>query len=94
MTFTKIAREEAAFYWEKSFEHPFIQRLAAGDLESEIFVTIYFRTVITLNILVSFTVRSRNRRMIKKPAAIERECRKSKLGEMAIRIKNSFRIGD
>ncbi|MGL9727971.1 thiaminase II [Enterococcus sp. DIV0756] len=37
MTFTKIAREEAAFYWEKSFEHPFIQRLAAGDLESEIF---------------------------------------------------------
>lgn len=37
MTFTKLAREEAAVFWDGSFSHPFIQSLAAGDLAPEIF---------------------------------------------------------
>ncbi|WP_251866394.1 thiaminase II [Enterococcus malodoratus] len=37
MTFTELARKEAAYYWEASFEHPFVQSLAAGDLAPEIF---------------------------------------------------------
>lgn len=37
MTFTTIARQEAASFWEGSFEHPFITTLAAGNLDSEIF---------------------------------------------------------
>jgi len=37
MTFTTIARQETASFWEGSFEHPFITALAAGNLDSEIF---------------------------------------------------------
>lgn len=37
MTFTDLARKEAAVFWEGSFEHPFVQSLAAGDLAPEIF---------------------------------------------------------
>lgn len=35
--FTELARKKAAKYWEKSFEHPFVQSLARGDLAPEIF---------------------------------------------------------
>ncbi|MDT2703181.1 thiaminase II [Enterococcus dongliensis] len=35
--FTELARKKAAKYWEKSFEHPFVQPLARGDLAPEIF---------------------------------------------------------
>jgi thiaminase/transcriptional activator TenA len=37
MNFTKIARQEAASFWEGSFEHPFITALADGNLAPEIF---------------------------------------------------------
>lgn len=37
MTFTELARKEAARYWDGSFEHPFVQSLAAGKLAPEIF---------------------------------------------------------
>ena len=37
MTFTELARKEAASFWQGSFEHPFIQSLASGDLAPEVF---------------------------------------------------------
>lgn len=56
MNFTKIARQEAASFWEGSFEHPFITALADGNLAPEFFAIIYFRIAIILNILASFII--------------------------------------
>lgn len=37
MLFTELAREKSSIFWERSFEHPFIQGLVSGELAPEVF---------------------------------------------------------
>ncbi len=37
MLFTELAREKSSIFWERSFEHPFIQELVSGELAPEVF---------------------------------------------------------
>ena len=38
MLFTELAREKSSIFWERSFEHPFIQGLVSGELAPEVFL--------------------------------------------------------
>ena len=37
MLFTELARGKSSIFWERSFEHPFIQGLVSGELAPEVF---------------------------------------------------------
>ncbi|MBU5360320.1 thiaminase II [Enterococcus raffinosus] len=86
MTFTAIARQEAASFWEGSFEHPFITGLAAGDLKPEVFRYYLLQDRYYLehfSKLYSLIAEQTNNREVQEQ--LQENAENLRLGEMAIR---------
>lgn len=88
MTFTKLAREKAAPFWEESFEHPFIKSLAEGNLAPEIFRYYLLQDRYYLehfSKLYSLIAEQTEDRAVR--AQLKENAENLRLGEMAIRAE-------